>query len=136
MTRKVGFYNKTHTLSQHGDVARGAAAAAPPALQPAEDPAANLAEAEGVVEEDADANPDALQWEGAYCSTAEDASDVLGTGGVVSVPLPLKDSPNLTLLILKRTMKNPCPQNSNATSTMKTVSKSSIQTMSLSINLL
>ena len=80
----MGFYNKTHTSSQHGDVAQGAAAAAPSAVQPAEEPAANL-EAEEGMEEDADANPDALQWEGAYCSTADDTSDVLGTGRVVSV---------------------------------------------------
>ena len=54
-------------------------------LNQAEEPAANLVEAEEVIEEDAATNPDALKWEGLYCSTAEDASDVLGTGGFVSV---------------------------------------------------
>ena len=46
-------------------------------------------------DEDVDANPDALQWEGAYCSTAEDASDVLGTGGVVSVTGSTQGLPKL-----------------------------------------
>ena len=61
VTCKVGFYNKTHTSSQHGNVAQAAVAAAPPARQPAEEPAANLAGAEEVIEEDTAANPDALQ---------------------------------------------------------------------------
>ena len=95
VTRKVGFYNKTHTSSQHRDVAQAAAAAAPPATQPAEEPAANLAEAEEIIEEDAAAKPDALQWEGFYCSTADDASNVLGTGGVVSVTASAQGLPKL-----------------------------------------
>ena len=61
------------------------AAAAPPAAQPAEETAANLAEAKEIIEGDTAANPDALKWEGVYCSTATDASDVLGTRGVISV---------------------------------------------------
>ena len=101
VTCKVGFYNKTHTTSQHADPAQPAAASS--TAQPAEEPPANLAKAEEIIAKDSAANPDALQWKGVYCSIAEDASDILGTRGVVSVTATAAGLPKIDSAYSKET---------------------------------
>jgi len=85
VTSKAGFYNKNHTSNERTDPRETAAAS--PAAQPAEESTTNHAEASTADEiaDDAAANPDALQWKGVYCSTAENSSEFFETEGIVSV---------------------------------------------------